>query len=264
MMTKPKKSLGQNFLIDPNTIRKIIELGKIDNHNIIEIGPDSGNLTKEIIKKKRKGLTLIEKDERLFNNLKENLSMLDNIYFQNEDILKVNLEKIVKKNTIIFGNLPYNISSQILILLIKFCSWPPKYSRLILMFQKEMADRIIATKNTSEYGRISIITNHRLKVVNSFHVSRNCFYPKPKVDSTVIVFEPIKPNNYKIKNINNLEKITQLFFTSRRKMINKKFKSLFKNYEFIAEELNINLSCRPSEISPLQYFKITEYFEKLI
>ena len=262
-MAKPKKSLGQNFLIDPNTIKKIIEAGKIDNHNIIEIGPGSGNLTKEIIKKKIKKITLIEKDEYLYDNLKNYLSLFDNIDFINKDILKFNLEEIVKKNTIIFGNLPYNISSQILISLIKFSSWPPKYSKLVLMFQKEMADRIIAKKNTSEYGRISIITNYRLKVVNSFHISRNCFYPKPKVDSTVIVFEPIEFNNCKI-NIKNLEKITHIFFTSRRKMINKIFKSLFKNYELVAKELNINLSCRPGEISPLQYFKITEYFEKLI
>ena len=121
-MEKPKKSLGQNFLIDPNTIRKIVESGKINNHNLIEIGPGTGNLTNELIKSKNKKITLIEKDKLLYNKLKLKFTNNTNIEIVNSDILKVNLEKLVKKNTIIFGNLPYNISSQILISLIKFSS----------------------------------------------------------------------------------------------------------------------------------------------
>ena len=262
-MEKPKKSLGQNFLIDPNTIRKIVESGKLNNHNLIEIGPGTGNLTNELIKSKNKKITLIEKDKLLYNKLKLKFTNNTNIEIVNSDILKVNLEKLVKKNTIIFGNLPYNISSQILISLIKFENWLPKYTRLILMFQKEMADRIIAKRNTKNYGRLSVIVNHRLDIIESFHISRNCFFPKPKVESTLLVFQPKKIEGCKIKDIKNLEKITNFFFNSKRKMINKKFKSLFKDFDLIAKELNINLSSRPSELSPLQYCKITEYFENL-
>ena len=263
-MLKPKRSLGQNFLIDPNTIRKIVKVGNINNHNIIEIGPGTGNLTIEILKKKIKKIILIEKDAHLCKTLNVKLGTLTNIKIMNKDILKINLEKIININTIIFGNLPYNISSQILISLIKLDKWLPKYCRLVFMFQKEMADRILAKTNSNDYGRLSVITNYRLKVINSFQVSKNCFFPKPKVDSTILVFEPKKLKGTNIKDIQNLEKITQMFFTSRRKMVNKKLKLLFNNYKSLAKKLNINLSSRPSEISPAQYYKITEYFEKLI
>ena len=108
-MTKPKKSLGQNFLIDNNIINKIINLVKLDNENIVEIGPGTGNLTKKIMEQNVKNLILIEKDQKLSINLKNNLSTHNNLKFYNEDILKFDLEKNIKNNSIIIGNLPYNI-----------------------------------------------------------------------------------------------------------------------------------------------------------
>ena len=138
-MIKPKKSLGQNFLIDNNILNKIIKLTEISNNNIVEIGPGSGNLTRKIIEQKPKDLILIEKDYNLTNYLKNNLKKKKNLKIFNEDILKFDLEKNIKKNSIIIGNLPYNVSSQILIKLIKFKNWLPKYKKLILMFQKEVA-----------------------------------------------------------------------------------------------------------------------------
>ena len=166
-----KKSLGQNFLKDQNIINKIINLKNIKNKNIVEIGPGNGALTEKILDKNPKSLIVIEKDNRLSDRLKEKYKKNKSIIFYNNDILKTNLEKIIKKDSVIFGNLPYNISSQILVKLIKFKNWPPKFKDLILMFQKEVAEKILG----KSYGRLSIIANYRLKYLNKFDVSANCF-----------------------------------------------------------------------------------------
>mgnify|MGYP002635531057 CR=1 FL=1 len=261
-MIKPKKSLGQNFLIDNNIINKIIKLADIENNNIIEIGPGTGNLTKKIIEQKPKNLLLIEKDKILSDELNKKYVDLRNFKIFNEDILKFDLEKNMKKNSIIIGNLPYNISSQILIKLIKLKKWLPKYKKLILMFQKEVADKILAKYKTSNYGRLSIITAARLKINSFFNVSPNSFYPVPKVKSTVLVFEPIVNKNNNIQNLENLEKVSHIFFSRKRKMINKGFNKLFKEPIITARKININLKLRPNELTENEYFKIVELFEK--
>ena len=257
-----KKSLGQNFLIDLNIIKKIINLSEVFNKDILEIGPGKGALTDQILRNKPRSLTLIEKDTLLSNELKLKYAHDKSVKIYNKDILKFNLEGQLKKDTLIFGNLPYNISSQILIKLIKFKKWPPKYSGLILMFQKEMAERIIGKFGTSKYGRLSIITNFRLNILNKFNISPNCFFPKPKINSTVIFF---KPHNkiYNIKDIENLEKVTNIFFSNKRKMINKNVNKIFKNFKNLELIKNLNLKARPQELEPQEYYEITELFEKI-
>ena len=259
----PKKSLGQNFLIDNNILNKIIKLAGVNNNNILEIGPGTGNLTKKIIEQRPKNLILIEKDQNLAADLKNKLKEYNKFHIFNDDILKLDFEKKLKKNSIIIGNLPYNVSSQILVKLIKFKKWLPNYTKLVLMFQKEVADKILAKHNTRDYGRLTVITAARLKVTNHFNISPNCFYPVPKVKSTLLVFEPILNKNFKLKNIDNLEKISHIFFSRKRKMINKALKELFKNPILVAKKMKINLNLRPSELSEDEYFKITEYFEKI-
>jgi len=261
-MIKPKKSLGQNFLIDNNIINKIIKLSDINNNNIIEIGPGTGNLTKKIIEHNPKSVILIEKDQVLASYLNTKLASNINLKIFNKDILKFELEDYIKKDSIIIGNLPYNIASQILAKLIKFKKWLPKYKKLILMFQKEVADKILAKRNSAAFGRLTILTNARLKITSHFNISQNCFYPIPKVKSTILVFEPIVNQDFKVKDVTNLEKITHVFFSKKRKMINKAFKELFKEPIAIAEKININLNLRPNQLSEKEYYKITEYFEK--
>ena len=259
-MISPKKSLGQNFLLDKNIIRKIIGLIDISNKNILEIGPGKGALTNEILKKNPKSLILVEKDFTIFGELKKKYKDNKKIEIFNKDILKFEIEKKIKKNTIIFGNLPYNISSQVLVKIIKFKSWPPNYTDVVFMFQKEMADRIIGKFNTSKYGRLSILSSYRLDILKKFDVSPYCFFPKPKVNSTVLFFKPKRKKNFYIKNLDNLEKITNIFFSSRRKMINKNVKKIFKkNYNNVVKDLNVRL--RPSEVKPEIYYQITELFE---
>jgi len=109
-----------------------------------------------------------------------------------------------------------------------------------------------------------LLTAARLKITNYFNVSPNCFYPKPKIKSTVLVFEPILNYDFKVKKISNLEKVTQVFFSKKRKMINKAFRTLFKKPSEIEKKINLNLSLRPNQISEKEYYKITEYLEKEI
>jgi 16S rRNA (adenine1518-N6/adenine1519-N6)-dimethyltransferase len=257
-----KKSLGQNYLIDLNIVKKIINLTKIYNKDILEIGPGKGALTEQILKNKPKSLILIEKDDILSKDLKLKYQNNKKIIIYNKDVLKFDFEEKLKDDSIIFGNLPYNISSQILAKIIKFKKWPPKYSDLIFMFQKEMAERIVGKFNTPKYGRLSILTNYRLKVLSKFNVSPNCFFPKPKVDSTILYFKPNKKIPKKIKNIENLEKITNILFSNKRKMINKGFSKLFKNPESLSRKLDINLSLRPEQLNENDFYRIVEYYEK--
>ena len=261
-MIKAKKSLGQNFLIDQNIIKKIVKLASIKNMNVFEIGAGTGNLSREILNNQPKTLTLVEKDEVLFSKLKEDFTTENNLKLIHEDILNLEINKYLMPNTIIFGNLPYNISTQILVKLISN-KWPPNYSKLILMFQKEVAERLLAKYKTNKYGRLKIISNWRLKILDHFNISKNCFLPKPKVDSTVLIFEPVFNQSFKISNIKNLEKITHLFFSKRRKMINKVFYDLFDGNPIHAKKLNIDLSIRPYQLSENEYYKIVEYYEKI-
>ena len=251
-----KKSLGQNFLIDQNIIDKITNLIDIKNKNIIEIGPGKCALTDKILKKKPKNLILIEKDNLLEIELEKKFKKNKNVKIYKKNILKIDIEKIAKKNSVIFGNLPYNISSQILIKLIKFKNWPPNYTDLILMFQKEVAEKIIG----KSYGRLTIITDLRLKCINKFEISSQCFFPKPKVLSTLIHLMPKNKINFKINNINNLEKITNIFFSNKRKMVKKNLIKILGQNK-LNQLKQINLKLRPSDLKPEVYYKIVELFE---
>tara|TARA_B100000886_G_scaffold135357_1_gene91324 strand:+ start:17499 stop:18290 length:792 start_codon:yes stop_codon:yes gene_type:complete len=255
-----KKSLGQNFLIDKNIIIKIINLTKIKSKNIIEIGPGKGALTEEIIEQKPKTFIAIEKDNFLSNELKFKYLNSKIVKILNKDFLKLDFEKFSTKKSIIIGNLPYNISSQILVKILRSKKWPSFISDIIFMFQKELGEKILGKFSSKNYGRISILTNYRLQAVNKFYVSPNCFFPKPKVESIVIHFKPKKKINYLIKDLKNLEKVTNILFSNKRKMINKNIKKLLSK-DKIKLIKNLNLQSRPSEIRPEIFYKIAELYE---
>ena len=183
---------------------------------------------------------------------------MKNIEVLNCDILKLDIEKKIKKNTIVFGNLPYNISSQILIRFIKLKN-SSSFTDLIFMFQKELGEKIICEYPCSNYGRISIIRNYKLKVQEKFLISPTCFFPKPKINSMLIHFKPYKNTLFKIKNINNLEKVTNVIFSNKRKMINKSIKTILKKDQ-VPKLLNLNK--RPAEINPEMYYAIVEVYER--
>jgi 16S rRNA (adenine1518-N6/adenine1519-N6)-dimethyltransferase len=246
-MLKPKKSLGQNFLIDHDIINLIVNNGSIKNQIVLEVGPGTGNLTSAILKKKPNKLFVIEKDKDLSNLLKEKFS--DQIEIINDDVLNFDEKNLVKEKIVVFGNLPYNISTEIL------CRWIINlnndnfwFNELILMFQKEVADRIIAKFNTSIYGRLTVLSNWKLNIKKICDIKPNCFFPKPKIDSTLLFFSP-KKNFFKINNPKNLEKVTRILFKN--------------NKAKILEKLNIDLNLRPQNLDLLTYYNLTKEYENL-
>ena len=160
LLLRPKKKLGQNFLIDKNIINKIVKIGNIDESKIVlEIGAGYGNLTKKIASKKPKKIFAVEKDRKIAFYLKSIFKGNDNIRIINNDILNIIKNNNLEQNIIVYGNLPYNISTQILASLVLLEKWPPWYELLILMFQKEVAERILAKEKSKEFGKEKINTN---------------------------------------------------------------------------------------------------------
>ena len=260
-MIKAKKSLGQNFLIDQNIIDKIIDIVEIKDKSVLEIGPGTGNLTKNILKKKPKRLLVVEKDNDLVKFLYKNFD--NQIKIINDDILKIDENNLDTNILTVFGNLPYNISTEIL------CKWILNikdkhfwFDQLVLMFQKEVADRIIAKFNTKNYGRLSILSNWKLEIEKICDIKPSSFYPKPKIDSSVLLLKP-KLNFFPLNDPKNLEKLTRIFFMHRRKMLKKPYNLLFNGNPEIANKLDIDLSLMPQNLDFETYYKLLREYENL-
>jgi len=257
----PKKSLGQNFLTDKNIVNIIINTGNIKKNDIVlEVGSGTGNLTEKILSKNPKKLFAVEKDKSLAKKLHEKFR--EKIILINDDILKIDEKKYSKDPMIVFGNLPYNISTQILIKWIRYNSLNNTFKKFILMFQKEVAERVIAETNSKNYGRLAVLSSWKLNIEKITDVSPNSFYPIPKVKSTILLIEP-KSEYFNLKNPKNLEHITNIFFNQRRKMIKKPLNIIFKNVNEISTKLNININDRPQNLSSLKYFEICKEYENL-
>tara|TARA_B100000795_G_scaffold264061_1_gene244058 strand:- start:98 stop:886 length:789 start_codon:yes stop_codon:yes gene_type:complete len=260
MQIRAKKSLGQNFLIDRNILEQIVDTVDVENKEILEIGPGSGNLTTYILKKNPKKIHVIEKDDDLVLLLREKFN--DEIHIINDDVLQISENEISNEKLTVFGNLPYNISTEILskwIVNLEKNFW---FESLILMFQKEVADRIIAQCNTSKYGRLSILSNWKLNIKKIIDIKPESFSPKPKVDSSLLLFTP-KLDFFKLDNPKNLEMITRIFFSQRRKMLKKPFNRVFKNAKNVSEKFDIDLNLRPQNLEPEIYFNLVKEYESL-
>ena len=259
-MIKAKKSLGQNFLTDRNILEKITSIVPVKDKHILEVGPGTGNLTSFILKKNPRKLIVVEKDNELALNLEE--KFLDELTIINRDILEINETNLSDNKMTVFGNLPYNISTEILnkwITNVKDKFW---FDHLILMFQKEVADRIIAQYNTSAYGRLSILANWKLNINKICDISPESFSPRPKIQSSLIHFTP-KKDFAKIKNPLNLEKITRIFFNHRRKMLKKPFNQIFNGNTDLLNKFDLDLNLRPQNLDFDTYYKLTIEYEKL-
>ena len=247
-----KKRLGQHFLHDKNIINKIIKFvqpNKLDN--FIEIGPGEGAITIPLIKKISK-LILIEKDNSLIPVLKDNLSEFKNITFINEDILKCELNNITKDEIRVIGNLPYNISTEILF---KIASAPLAVVDAHFMLQKEVIDRIIAKPGSKEYGRLSIMSQVYFDVKKLFEISPNAFYPKPKVQSAYIRMKRLKPKFKNDKHEKWFYEIVRKSFIARRKMIKTSLKDIITENDWV--KLGIDNNKRPEQLSVENFLNIS-------
>ena len=235
-MLIPKKSLGQNFLLDKNICKKIINLAEIKNKTVLEIGPGTGQLTDEIIKKKPKKLILIEKDVELYKFLMNKYIKTNNIEILNKDILKTNIKKY--KDLIIFSNLPYNISLNIVLKLLFINN---SILKIITMLQKEVAEKLDYTsKKRNKYNfLVEVLSNYKIK----FNITNKVFYPKPKINSSVTIFNKNKINNI---DLNKLKLFTKQIFSHKRKKIRNNIKITTKDKKIInlmnfrAEDLSKN------------------------
>ena len=259
-MIKAKKSLGQNFLIDKDILEKIVNVIQINQKNILEIGPGTGSLTSYILKKKPKKIIVIEKDQNLAKKLEQNFK--EELKVINDDILNIDETSLINEKLTVFGNLPYNISTEILSKWIVNLNDNFWFDHLVLMFQKEVADRIIAKYNTSSYGRLTVLANWKLKIVKVCDIKPDSFFPKPKVDSSLLLFSP-KNKIFKIKDPKNLEIVTRVFFSHRRKMLKKPFNQIFNGDHKILDKLKIDLNLRPQNLDFETYYKLTNEYENL-
>lgn len=250
-----KKKYGQNFLVNQNISKKILLDTKIKNHNILEIGTGNLALSKLIILNQPKKFVGVEVDKDLSDiYLKNKIS--DKIVFN--DALKINERKFFNnENFSIISNLPFNISSE---LVIKWCKIQNSYNcidSMVLMFQKELAERIVAKKDTKKFGRLSILCNAFFSIKKKLLVSKYDFFPIPKVDAMVLNFIPHKINKIKKNNFEKLEKITRIFFNERRKKNKKKITNNFSVSQIRKYNLEKFYHLRAENIDKEIFFKLS-------
>ena len=259
---KPKKKLGQNFLHDKNIISLIIIKAEVEDEDIIEIGPGPAILTESILKNKARSLLVIEKDNSFEPNLKKiKNNYKDNFDYLINDAIDFDFKTLTKKDYKFVSNLPYNISVPFILKMIKIRKIIP-WKEMILMVQKEVAERITADIGTKNYGRLSIMVNLNNDVKKLLNVKPSSFTPRPKVDSTVI---KISPKNKHI-NVNDevFEKIVKVCFSQRRKKVKNNLDQLNINTISLLELSSIDPNKRAENIDIDGFLRISRNYEKLI
>jgi len=261
-----KKHLGQNFILDENITNKIVKLTDVKNEIILEIGPGPGCLTRSLVKSGAKKIIAIEKDPKCIDMLNyQKKIFLNKVILIKGDFLEdkifkkiINIMKKNKKKLIIISNLPYKTSIPILVKIFKYRNF---FEKLILMFQKEQADRILAKKNSKSYGRISVISQWLCNIKKKMSLSPNHFYPKPKINSSILEFNFKK----KIKNVCNEEAFIKLIrncFNQRRKTIKNNLKKKIKLIDEALLNCKINAKKRPEELDFNDYVNLSNYLHK--
>ena len=256
------RSLGQNFIIDESLLDKIVKSAfPIDNNScIIEIGPGPCGLTRSILKHCNNEIICIEKDfkfKQLHDNILNNTNK--NIKFIYGDALKININELTSKKIVIISNLPYNVGTA---LLIKWLSNNiNQIDTIVVMLQDEVIDRICASHNNKQYGKISVISQLLCNVEKLFTVSNKAFIPSPKVTSAVV---KLIPKNSNIENLSKLIELLDNCFLYRRKMIYSTLMKFYKQFDKqsvndILNKCNILPQHRPENITPIQYYELSKY-----
>ena len=253
----PKKNLGQNFLLDQNITDKIVRAAGLKaGEEVLEIGPGPGGLTRSILATNPSKLTVIEQDSRCIAALEELQQIYPQLVIINADALQVKEETLVSQKTKIIANLPYNIGTVLL------CKWLENisfWSSLTLMFQKEVAERIVALPRTKDYGRLSVISQLLCNVQVHFDLKPEAFFPPPKVTSTVISLYP-KDELPPVKIIKAVQSICKTLFNQRRKMLRSTLKQVHPDLDGLIYQTAISLTQRPEELSINEFVQIANNY----
>tara|TARA_X000000368_G_scaffold107806_1_gene83771 strand:- start:9003 stop:9842 length:840 start_codon:yes stop_codon:yes gene_type:complete len=256
-----KKKFGQNFLHDKNIINQIVKASNSEGKNIVEVGPGPCLLTKILLEKNPKSVLAIETDKSflpILNKIKEDYPLKFNFIIQ--DILKVDLDYLIKDNYSIVSNLPYNISVPFITSLIEK-NQPVKWDSLTLTVQKEVADRMLAEVDSRQYGRLSVLTKWRSYIEKVCDIKPTCFIPEPKVMSTVIKIRP--KNNITSPSVESFKKIASAAFGFRRKTLKKSLSQLGIDGEELAKRANIDPKLRAQNLTIEDFCNLSEVYEKL-
>lgn len=241
---KMKKSLGQNFLIEPQILDKMIETGQIDRHTtVVEIGPGIGALT-EFLARNAKEVIAFEIDSRFVEILKETLSDYDNVTIHHQDILKVNFNDPIYQNLhdaerlVVVANLPYYITTPIIMNLIESNL---KFDQLVMMMQKEVAERMTATVNTKSYNSLTLAIQNTMDAKIAFIVPKSVFIPQPNVDSAVLSLTRLEHPIAEVDNSEKFHHLIQTCFVQRRKTIWNNLRNAAKDLDLSLEQLETAL-----------------------
>lgn len=257
----PKKALSQNFLIDGNVLKKIVDISKIENNEVVlEIGPGPGALTEQLIEAKAQVIA-VEKDEELFKLLPRLDESNKQLHLYNDDIMRFPIEETLLsfleqgKKVKVIANLPYHLTTPILE---KIMPMNHLFSKVIVMVQDEVARRFTAQPGSSEYGSFTVFLNYYSNPRYAFQVKRNSFFPAPKVDSAIVILDLHPP--LKVSDEQKFFEFTRRAFQTRRKMLRKSLSELYPKELItkILEDLSINPLIRPEELSIHSFIKIFE------
>ena len=250
-----KKSLGQNFLFDLNLTRRIARAAApLEGFTIVEIGPGPGGLTRALLLEGAPRIIAVERDARTQAALDEiSAAYPHRLQVISGDALAVNWADVVSGPAKIIANLPYNVATVLLTGWLTQGAWPPWFSSLTLMFQKEVAERIVAKPGAKDYGRLSVLCQYRCEVKKLFDVNRSAFTPAPKVTSSIVQLIP-KPGNE--CDVRKLEKVTASAFGQRRKMLRSSLKAAFDAPESVLAELGINPELRAEQLAVQDFVRL--------
>ena len=263
----PKRALGQNFLFDLNLTRRIARAaGPLSGVTVVEIGPGPGGLTRALLLEGARHVVAVERDERCFPALQDIVQAAGGRFSAVAgDALQTNLEALVKGfegPKRICANLPYNIGTVLLTQWLETPKWPPWFDRLTLMFQREVAERIVATpEQRADYGRLAVLCNWRCETKILFDVPPSAFTPPPKVTSSVVQLIPRAaplPCNGK-----HLSQVTQSAFGQRRKMLRQSLKSLGVDVTELLNQAEIEPQKRAEEVNVEGFVRLTNAFSAM-
>ena len=259
-----KKSLGQNFLFDLNLTRRIARsAAPLEGFTIVEVGPGPGGLTRALLMEGAERIVAIERDERTLPALAEiSKAYPDRLSVIAEDALAVNWSVTVNGPTKIVANLPYNVATTLLTGWLTQDAWPPWFSSLTLMFQKEVAERIVAKPGGKDYGRLSVLCQWRCDVKKLFDVNRSAFTPAPKVTSSIVQLVPRKSFDVSC-DVKNLEQVTASAFGQRRKMLRSSLRGAFEAPETVLADLGINPVLRAEQLQVNDFARLAQALGKL-